>query len=116
MNPIHSFGVIAFKESARIESVLNRICLWSQQNSVPVYFHPRLKSQLPSGITPAESECELLEKSDALLSVGGDGTFLSVAHMCRYSEKPVIGINLGGLGFLTDIGPDYLEQNLLKIK
>ena len=47
------------------------------------------------------------------MSIGGDGTFLSVARMCRYSEKPVIGINLGGLGFLADIGLENIEESLM---
>ncbi len=114
MKPISSFGVVAFKKTEQTKDVLLRIQNWSHQNGVSVYFHPVIAEQLPlENIT--ESEQEFLGKSDALISVGGDGTFLSVAHMSRFSEKPVVGINLGGLGFLTDIGPEELEESLCKI-
>ncbi len=64
----------------------------------------------------AADEAELLDKSEAIISVGGDGTFLSVAHLCRFTEKPIIGINLGDLGFLTDLGPEDLETNIDRIR
>jgi NAD+ kinase len=66
--------------------------------------------------TAAASECDLIDNSDALISLGGDGTFLSTVHMCRFSAKPVLGINTGGLGFLTDIGPENLETNLSRLR
>ncbi len=115
MKKISSFGVIAFKESPQIKDVLHRILKWSEQTSVPVFFHPFVGNQLVPDSRVSASECEFLQKSDAIVSVGGDGTFLSVAHMCRFTEKPIIGVNLGGLGFLTDISPDEIESTLDKI-
>ena len=115
MKKIHSFGIVAFKKSRQIHSVLVKIQAWSETADVPILFHPKLKTQLPPNGILARSEKELIERSDALISVGGDGTFLSVAHMVEFSEKPVIGISLGGLGFLADIDPENIENNLMKI-
>ena len=56
---------------------------------------------------------ELCEKVDFLVSVGGDGTLLSVVRKSYYYKKPVLGINLGTLGFLTDISMNELEKFLI---
>lgn len=115
MNPVTSFGIVAYKENQEILNVLERIHAWSLQSNVKVHYHPLVHSQLPTGAAACISECEFLDLSEALVSVGGDGTFLSVAHMCRFVQKPVIGINLGGLGYLTDIGPEDIEVSLTQI-
>lgn len=115
MKPISSFGVVAFKISREIKSVLSRIKNWGDQFNKSLLFHPQLADQLSSEYIVAENVDALISKSDALISIGGDGTFLSVAHMCRFSEKPVVGVNMGGLGFLTDIGPGELEKSLQDI-
>jgi NAD+ kinase len=116
MTRITSFGVVSFKKNAVVSDVLTRIRKWALDNDTAVYFHPILREQLPDDNLVEESEERFLEKSEAIVSVGGDGTFLSVAHMSRFSEKPLVGVNLGGLGFLTDIGPEELEAYLSKIK
>ncbi|MBN1128227.1 MAG: NAD(+)/NADH kinase [Chitinispirillaceae bacterium] len=116
MRPITSFGVVAFSAYPGLNEMVARIVAWSREQSVPVYYHPFLAPLTPPGTSIAPDEKTLVDASDAVISVGGDGTFLSVAHLCRFTEKPVIGINLGGLGFLTDIGPDDLEHSLGKIK
>lgn len=114
MQPIQSFGVVAFKESEAVCTVILRIAEWAKRQNISLTFHPLLKKQID--IPVAENEASFIDASDAIISLGGDGTFLSVAHMSRFSEKPIIGVNLGGLGFLTDIGVDDLEENLLKIR
>jgi NAD+ kinase len=53
---------------------------------------------------------ELCNKTDFLISVGGDGTLLSVVRKSFKYDKAVLGINLGTLGFLTDISMDELPQ------
>jgi len=116
MKQIDSFGIVAFKKTAQIAEVLCRIQKWAQQNGADVYFHPNLAEQLSCADHAEASEESFLEKCEAVVSVGGDGTFLSAARMSRFSEKPIIGVNLGGLGFLTDISPEELEVNLSKIR
>ncbi len=116
MKKISSLGIIAFKESIQIKDVLLRIKNWSDRNSVPVFFHPFVSNQIGADAIVSPSEYEFLQSSDAIVSVGGDGTFLSVAHICQFTEKPIIGVNLGGLGFLTDISPDEIESTLDKIQ
>ena len=51
--------------------------------------------------------------SDIILSIGGDGTFLESARTS--CEKPVIGINTGTLGYLTEISPENIEEGLTDI-
>lgn len=45
---------------------------------------------------------------DLAVSFGGDGTFLRAAHLCRDVEVPVLGVNLGRLGFLAEVEVDDL--------
>jgi len=53
---------------------------------------------------------DLCHEVDFLISVGGDGTLLSVVRRSFKYDKPVLGINLGTLGFLTDINMDELDK------
>lgn len=51
--------------------------------------------------------------TDALLSFGGDGTFLSAARLALPADLPVVGVNLGRLGFLSENKPDDVAKALL---
>ena len=55
----------------------------------------------------------LREGTDMLLSLGGDGTFLSAARLVGASGVPVAGINFGRLGFLSENTPEEMLQALL---
>ncbi|MBD3345344.1 MAG: hypothetical protein GF401_09815 [Chitinivibrionales bacterium] len=115
MKPVKSFGIVAFKESPEIQSLLARIAVWIKELHLHVYYHPSMQGMTPDGAEIERSPEDLLKKSEALISIGGDGTFLSVVHMSKFHEKPVIGVNLGGLGFLTDLSPENLETSLKRI-
>ena len=55
----------------------------------------------------------LVEKDfDLVVTLGGDGTFLKGARIASELELPIMGINLGSLGFLTSVGIDDLETAL----
>lgn len=51
--------------------------------------------------------------TDALLSFGGDGTFLSASHIALQADIPVAGVNLGRLGFLSGNNPDEFAGILM---
>ena len=55
------------------------------------------------------------EKNDLIIVVGGDGSLLSAARMAIKVNTPVIGINRGRLGFLTDILPNDMETQLTAV-
>jgi NAD+ kinase len=57
---------------------------------------------------------DLCKEVDFIVSLGGDGTLISVTRRAYKFDKPVFGINLGNLGFLTDINPDNVEEFLKK--
>ncbi|MBR0400717.1 MAG: NAD(+)/NADH kinase [Mogibacterium sp.] len=55
---------------------------------------------------------EYSEVADLLACIGGDGTFLSFIHKCRFPKAPVIGINTGHLGFFQEASPYDLEETM----
>lgn len=64
--------------------------------------------------------CQMLEEgeslpegSDLVLSVGGDGTFLSTARLVASSGVPVVGVNLGRVGFLSENRPEDVAAAIL---
>lgn len=54
-------------------------------------------------------------KIDIAISIGGDGTLLSLMRKCVKYDIPVCGINIGHLGFLADIEIEYIYESLLKL-
>jgi NAD+ kinase len=55
------------------------------------------------------------QSSDLVIVVGGDGSLLSAARIAAQYDTPVLGINRGNLGFLSDIAPSELEDKLLNV-
>ena len=78
---------------------------------------PRLAGLLKS-LTDGGCECYMVEDglqpgTDMVLSVGGDGTFLSVSKLVSDSGIPVVGVNMGRLGFLSENRPEDVAVALL---
>ena len=66
--------------------------------------------KLPGGHSLFTSYFDLLDQADMLFSIGGDGTLLDTIPFIRGSGIPVLGINLGRLGFLSSISKDGILQ------
>lgn len=80
----------------------------------------RLVAALEAGgcvIIPVKTRGELLASgAGMLLAVGGDGTFLSAAELVADSGIPVLGVNAGRLGFLSENAPDAVAEAILSGK
>lgn len=61
------------------------------------------------------SDKKIIKDSDLIIAIGGDGTLLSCARNFGTYKIPILGINLGNLGFLTDIPPSEITSELNKV-
>lgn len=55
------------------------------------------------------SDEEIYRKCDFIMVVGGDGTILKIANQAAINQKPILGVNCGTIGFMSEIEPDELE-------
>ncbi len=70
------------------------------------------KFQWPQSFAVFESHKDLKSNVDLMISVGGDGTFLKAVSFVRDSNVPILGINTGRLGFLSNLSKDQISQTL----
>jgi len=64
---------------------------------------------------PILSRSELADECDLAIVVGGDGTMLNAARSLAEADVPVLGVNLGRLGFLADVSPGEMQERLDEI-
>ena len=58
------------------------------------------------------SDRTIINKADLIIAIGGDGTLLSCARTFGSNGLPILGVNLGNLGFLSDLAPQDITLQL----
>lgn len=87
---------------------------WLLDHHFNVYITQHIGSLLDEAFHTLEEE-EFYETCEAVIAIGGDGTILSVAQKACLYNTPIIGINLGRLGFLADVEMSEVGQFLPKL-
>jgi len=73
------------------------------------------RSLIPPAVGRKHSVADIVQAGDLVLSFGGDGTLLRTAHLTGPNDTPLLGVNIGRLGFLADIEVEQLHEALEQI-
>ena len=97
-----------------LQQIIDKLVLNNVDLSLFQPFYDKLKNSLnlPEGITFFNSHTDLKVDTDLLFSIGGDGTILDTVPYVRDSGIPILGFNLGRLGFLSSVPKNEIEQAL----
>ena len=129
MRPVKNIGLYVSSRRNDLDDCVGHICRFLDSKSINYCFEETSYKQLPvhlqkdSYVTFTVDKNSTIENDetpiDLVLVVGGDGSFLRACQLFCHYGAPLTGINLGRLGFLTDISIDQLDQLLdpiLKLK
>ena len=100
------FALVANPRKYEIKSVMEATIAWSKDKDVELYLASEVFNNV--GITGCgnlvltESDEESIAQCDVVLVMGGDGTILYTARISKRENKPILGINSGRLGFMTN--------------
>jgi NAD+ kinase len=103
---LQNVAIFAKKHDPRCQGVADDLINWlEERNCVPL-----VESQLAGliGFPKGMAEEDIREQAELVVVLGGDGTLISVARLFSGKDVPIVGVNLGSLGFLTEVTVDEL--------
>jgi NAD+ kinase len=96
------------------DSAMITILKWASERSVTVLGLEGETDRIPSRAEAVPAD-ELAKRSDLMVSLGGDGTMLRAMRLSTGARPPVLGVNVGKLGFLAEIDPPEVADALCAI-
>ena len=108
-----SIGIISKPHHAEAKRVLEGLVPWLAERGKSVVMDVDTASLV--GETAGVEKDRLPEQVEMIIVLGGDGTFLSVARLIEGRDVPLLGVNLGGLGFLTEVTQEQVFETLGEI-
>lgn len=112
MASFKNIGLIGRLGSAKVVETLRRLIRFLNAHDYHVILEDRTATVLLDHGQQEASRRLLGEICDLVIVVGGDGSMLGAGRAMSRTGTPVLGINRGRLGFLTDISPDEVEQRV----
>jgi NAD+ kinase len=116
------FGISGNLDKTELPQVIEKLIVRFKKEKVPYVLHAMMAKGLRGKLdirllkqSPIVSERKLPTACDILISVGGDGTILRMARLVSGHDIPILGINLGKLGFLAEVSVEELDECLTEI-
>jgi NAD+ kinase len=116
------FGIAGNLDKTELPKVVERLITRFTKENVPYVLHEAIAKGLRGKIdkrllsqSPVVLERKLPAECDILISLGGDGTILRMARLVNGMATPILGINLGKLGFLAEVSLEELDECLTEI-
>ena len=107
-------AIVAKPHAHNILQVLNETCDWLLKRGLNVRVDEQVAHMVSSPVEGMARE-HILNGADMVVVFGGDGTLISVARIAPELSVPILGVNVGALGFLTELTLDELFSSLSDI-
>jgi NAD+ kinase len=111
-----TIGLLAKQNAPESKETLRAVLACLEQHRRKVFIEEKTAEYLDRD-TPHKTldRHQLGERCDLVIVIGGDGSMLNAARILTQHGTPVLGINRGGLGFLTDVAPSEVEESLTAV-
>ena len=110
-----TIGFIAKRDDPRVGETLARLTGLLRRRGLDAVLDAGSRDACPGDDFPVVERAALGERCDLVVVVAGDGTFLGAARSLVDHDVPLLGVNLGRLGFLADVMPDEMPARLNEI-
>ena len=108
------FCIISNSEKDKNDRLVKKICQFLEDRSCSSYvLHNHLSSS--KGIRHFTDISEIPEETECVIVLGGDGTMIQAAIDLVHKELPILGINTGTLGFLTEVDQNQIKESLERL-
>ncbi len=115
MDQFRNIGIIGRLGSSKVLDTIRRLKRFLVERHLHVILEESIAEMLPGHGMQVCTRKLMGEICDLVIVVGGDGSLLGAARAMARHGVPVLGINRGSLGFLTDIHPDDLESRVSEV-
>ena len=108
-----NIGILTKPKFPEVKATVQAVVNWLRDRKIDVILDNTSAALLnePGGV----QKTQLAQKADVLLILGGDGTMLNAARLAGERGIPILGVNMGGLGFLTEVRLEHLYPSLERV-
>jgi NAD+ kinase len=108
-----SIGILTKPKFPEVRTTLHDVVAWLRARSIDVILDTTSATLL--GEQGGYQKTQLAGQAGVLLVLGGDGTMLNAARLAGERGIPILGVNMGGLGFLTEVRLENLYPSLERV-
>lgn len=107
-----NIGIYGKYNDATVKEAVRKLSRHLEEKNKTVLMGGTTSEEILKDLSNIKISHEDINKLDLAIVIGGDGTMLHVARLLASNDVPIIGINLGTLGFLTDIALNDMTQSI----